>query len=172
MIIDDVLVLLGSCNLTSNGFINNVEHMVRITEVQTVQDVVKSFEYWKSQSDLMNQTDMDKTMDLDADRKTVKTVFDLTQTFAEAYNDPKRRGVRKTYTKENLYVADALQLDEVQRQLFDEDHPVFRPSTSDEEVELHNEIARKESSLARIATIKQARAMRRATIRKAQQDLA
>ena len=74
MIIDREVVLNGSPNLTTNGFLNNIEHLTMTKDEHIVEALTEDFEYWKRVSRKMTSADRDKMMLKDEDRKTAKIV--------------------------------------------------------------------------------------------------
>ena len=138
MIIDRATVLLGSCNLTGNGFINNVEHMVRFNDPETVAEANASFDYWIKECNELTEKDLTQTMELDEGRKTAKMLSTMGHTFSEAYVKQTAitefaDALRRKEKDEVHYPEEDLKITELQRLQFEEDEEYSRLPVNPEE---------------------------------------
>jgi len=77
MIIDRETLLNGSSNLTTNGFLNNVEHLNMTKNEKIMTKMVRDFEYWKRNSRKVTTVERDQMMAKAAGREAKKLVGQL-----------------------------------------------------------------------------------------------
>ena len=58
-ILDGRTLLTGSCNLTHGGIDNNIEHLLRITNVDVVNKALNDFELFWAQAEPVTQKEID-----------------------------------------------------------------------------------------------------------------